>query len=108
VSERRIGVRAEQKRRWDSDNKRPCPECGDRSIWRNRDRCRVCWLDAKRARRDELRSRIAEMWTDGVSVRDIAERLDATVGAINVELTRMRADGWDVPPRRAGWKWSAA
>lgn len=96
--ERRIGRRADQKRRWDRENGGTCA-CGARRKWNAR-QCKSCRNRDKREGRERRRRAIAEMWERGASCRQIAAAMDSTPGSINVEVQRMRADGWDLAFRR--------
>jgi len=46
-------------------------------------------------------AKIAEMWNAGAGGEQIAAALGTTSGCVWSTLHRMRAQGWDVPPRRA-------
>lgn len=48
------------------------------------------------------RIRLAEMWRDGESMKQIASSFGVTPPAINTQIVRMRATKWDVPRRT--WK----
>lgn len=47
------------------------------------------------------RSRILELWDEGLSMREIAERVGSTTGTVSTELSQMRASGVEVPRRQA-------
>jgi DNA-binding CsgD family transcriptional regulator len=96
--DRRIGARAEQKRRWDRENKPPCPQCGE-PMARGYERCARCRREADAAAVDERRREILRRWLAGESHRQIAAALGTSAPTIQVELVRMRQDGWDAPRR---------
>lgn len=61
--------------------------------------CRDCHdevVAVGQAMRDE---RIAELWAQGRTLREIASELDSTPSSIGVALCRMRTNGWDLPYR---------
>ena len=92
-NEQRVGARAEQKRRWDRDNRPVCatPGCTNR-IARHSHRCMECHVR-------EVVRRIQALWEDGVSTREIARQLNTTEGTISVDIQRMRRRGWNLPMR---------
>lgn len=45
---------------------------------------------------------IQEMWLRGAKTPEIANAIGGTVGALRVEMHRMRRDGWDLPYRNLG------
>jgi transposase len=97
--------RAAQKRAWAEHHyRRPCAACGALmgvGVHRKGSTlCRTCWVASENARTHRRRERIALMWNAGASVSRIARALDTTSNTINVEIDRMRKDGWDVPHRR--------
>src|SRR3954447_12228661 len=98
--ERRVGTRAEQKRRWDRENRRLCG-CGA-LMSRHAAVCRSCEEAIRRAGRDQRRARIAQLWNEGASLVEIAEALATTRSTIGVEMQRMRRAGIDLPYRRKG------
>lgn len=93
-----MGVRAEQKRRWDRENKQRC-DCG-RLKWRGEARCQRCAHERKRAARDGRYRRIEVMWNDGASLNEIASALHTTRGTISFHMAVMRREGWKLPYRR--------
>jgi hypothetical protein len=101
MSERRVGKRGEQKRRWDLENRRPCVDCGG-LVYRPHARCARCRDIARRTQREQRRIRIAALWNDGATLRGIAEALDSTPPSIGVEMAAMRKAGWALPYRRTG------
>lgn len=62
--------------------------------------CHECDMRGRQTKADVRRTRIAEMWTAGYSMKDIAEVIGTTTNALGGELVRMRAAGWDLPFRR--------
>jgi DNA-binding NarL/FixJ family response regulator len=93
--------RKEYWRRW-NDKHRPVCACGA-LCGNNRTRCRECWHRDRREARQSRRERIAEMWADGMTVRQIAAALDSTTNSIGAEMVTMRQEGWDLPYRYAGY-----
>jgi hypothetical protein len=76
----------------------PCDRCGaQRSRRGSRSGlCQQCAGSDREAARDTRRARIAELWEAGASYRAIGEALGAPWQSIQVELVRMRRDGWTV------------
>lgn len=76
-----------------------CVECGGPmgiNKKRRDGRCRKCVVAQK-----EHNWRIVQrMWRDGASCQEIADALGWTVNHTNVQMTRMRKAGWDLPYRR--------
>lgn len=97
-SDRRVGARAEQKRRWDREQRHPCSECGE-PAWGVTGRCQGCHRRHLGQQRTNRRTEIQRLWAEGRKLREIAAAMDSTQGAIGVEITKMRADGWDLPHR---------
>lgn len=94
--ERRVGKRAEQKRRWDLENRRVCA-CGELAWHERCDKCRKA--DVRRER--DLRFRAIELaWNDGLSMKEIAALLGTSVNSLSVSFAAMRKeDRWNVPHR---------
>ncbi|HTE59686.1 MAG TPA: sigma factor-like helix-turn-helix DNA-binding protein [Solirubrobacteraceae bacterium] len=66
--------------------------------------CWDCTQTAHENVRAERRRLIAELWREGLPVREIAAKVGAAnANVVGVEMARMRNTGWDLPPRRAGW-----
>jgi hypothetical protein len=63
------------------------------------DLCSGCEIQARRERREERRSLIASCWAAGMTLREIAARLDSTVKSVGTDVSTMRRDGWDLPYR---------
>lgn len=82
-----------------------CADCGKvraGAKWDAYERCDECERESrKRARRARCQE-IERLWNEGLSLREIAERLDSTVSSIGGTLTRMRDEGWNVPLRHHG------
>jgi transposase len=106
--------RAAAKLAWQHAHRMACPNCGDSmglgSSMKSKqtETCRRCRFTKLRSERETRRSRIAAMWNAGKTATEIAEALDSTPGSISVELTRMRHDGWSVPPHYAARREAAA
>jgi transposase-like protein len=102
---------AGQRRRFCSDNCRKrdseirvrsgvCATCGARVSLKERyDRCRPCYLRAEHDRVDARAQRIVAWWAEGLSIREIGERLGRTANYVNVEINRLRSAGYDLPFR---------
>lgn len=96
--------RRDYKRAWGRENDRsPCPECGKPmgvgSARKGVDRCWDCYLAAERRRVDERARLIVAWWHDGLSLKEIARRLDWSVNHLGEELDRLRGRGYDLPYR---------
>lgn len=82
----------------------PCPKCG-RAIRNQRQQCLNCYRSEQKRERFERWARIATLWAEGVPMRDICPQVNRlTVNSLKVEMDRMKKAGWNLPPRRAGWK----
>lgn len=98
--EKRVGVRAEQKRRWDEEARHPCATVGcEKTVAYNRTRCMACRAAADRERRDERRREIQRRWQRGESLKGIARALGTSANSIQAAIYGMRRDDWDVPYR---------
>lgn len=73
-------------------------ECG-KTKFKYADRCQHCEDKTRRDRRQERRHEIADAWHMGLTLKEIAVRLDSTANALSVEMAGMRKDGWDLPKR---------
>ncbi len=68
-------------------------------------RCVVCTPRAAAARagwtaiRDAHYHEVQRLWRAGLTMREIAARMDTTKPTVGTWLYRMRRDGWDVPYR---------
>lgn len=45
------------------------------------------------------REKIAELWREGLTLKQIAAELSSTANAIGTDIARMRAAGYDLPYR---------
>lgn len=67
-------------------------------------RQRLIWAGVLKPKRGPARAEreatIARCWRAGASYEEIAEALDSTPASIQVAVSRMRHDGWDMPRRR--------
>lgn len=64
--------------------------------------CRECERDVRTVGRAMREERIAEMWEQGLRLREIAAALGSTVPSIGASMSKMRDRGWDLP-RRNNW-----
>jgi hypothetical protein len=71
--------------------------CGNR-IYDGGGECGRCAVTTSHRARCE---RIAALWHDGATIAAIADDIGSTPGSVGVDIHRMRADGWDLPYRRA-------
>lgn len=94
TSEQRVGDRAEQKRRWDRENRHMCIDCGAKTGCHTAPSHaeKRCW-DCEQIRRRQGRVEIARLYNEGLSIRVIAERVGTTVNSVGTNLTRARKDG---------------
>lgn len=100
TSERRIGKRAEQKRR--DDHKRygrndTCV-CGQPKMTRS-EFCPGCRREILAEQHRERCSYIHSCWHAGMTLAEIANGLESTANSIGTEMAHMRRDGWDLPKR---------
>lgn len=97
-AETRVGKRAEQKRRWDRDNRDHCA-CGAIK-WRKHERCRSCEDERRVGLALERRREVQRRWLEGQTLIEIASAMDTTVNALATLMVHMRQAGWDLPYRR--------
>lgn len=76
----------------------PCLRCGEPC---RGELCIPCrrekWTEERTARFD----RLAALWSEGLSMEQIAGEFDTTVNSLGGLINRARAAGWDLPLRRA-------
>lgn len=98
MSERRIGRRGEQKRRWDREhaNDGVCSQCsGNMSRGHNGGTCRRCTSEG----REHNLIALEAMWADGLSLREIGAHFGWTLNHVSAEMGRARREGRDLPHR---------
>ena len=95
MSERRIGKRAEQKRRWDRENRSRC-KCGA-FMSRGRDRCLDCYQQERAESQFARWDRIAALSNEGKSLAEIAVELETKAISISHDMTLARKARWDMP-----------
>lgn len=84
-----------------------CPDCGGpltkQAIWPRVTRCRDCYHAACREAHRERDEQIVKWWNDdGLSLREIAERLGWSVNHVQQEIWRLRYRyGYYLAPRRS-------
>jgi hypothetical protein len=66
--------------------------------------CRNCYIAGHERERHERWARVAELWADGLSLKEIALAVGKKPAGLESDMTRMRNAGWDLPYRRKGWK----
>lgn len=99
TGDRRVGARAEQKRRWDREHTHvPCPACGA-PMTRNSTVCKGCWTGPRAEARERRWARIESLWAAGLSMTRIAEDMGYSRGHLGGEMATMRAAGRNVPHR---------
>lgn len=89
--------------RSDPTNLKPCSSCGGPTgsfIWAG-EQSDVCWSCLLKRREARWRL-IAIWWSQGLTYRQIGERLGWTPAAAGMEVHRMREAGWNLPGRRPG------
>lgn len=91
----------ERKRRWDREHYRGTCPCGNRTIRPQHGYCGPCSHEMTSVGGAMRRERIHAMWHEGLSLREIAERMGTTLNSIGVTIDRMRRTGWDMPYRYA-------
>lgn len=94
MPDRRTGARAEQKRRWDRENRPRCG-CGQPMAPRSA----MC-SDCDQAARAAYRRMIEEMWAEGMTSRQIATALGWTMPHPGPHISTLRARGYNLPHRR--------
>ena len=92
------------KRAWENEHDRgECPCGATLGVGARRHGikvCRDCFDEMRAVGTAMRRERIAEMWARGLKQREIAAEIGTTRPTISVEMSRMRAAGWDLPLRR--------
>jgi hypothetical protein len=90
------------KRKWERENYRgECASCGGDTSRPAYDRCVRCERERVRQQRVERAERIADLWAQGMTIKQIAPEVGMTPGSLNIEMTRIRQDGLvDLPLRR--------
>lgn len=82
-----------------------CGECGapmgEGSKWRGGRLCADCLETSREARRDEAAADIERLWAEGISMREMAERLGYSAGFMSVKINRLRRAGYRLPYRQA-------
>lgn len=92
---RRVGARAEVKRRWDREH-RPLCECGQ-PMGRGAERC----CDCQRADKAAYRRLVEDMWAEGMTARQIAGALGWKCANPNQYIVVLRnRQGYNLPHRR--------
>lgn len=92
---RRVGGGHESSYRARLEGRTEVCECG--GFTRPGEPCGICQIHAGAERR---RERIARLWRQDLTAPEIAAIIGSTANSVGVEITRMRADGWDLPFRR--------
>lgn len=102
-----------RKRAGDDRGRAVCTRCGSscgaRTAWSNAAEaygrrsglCGSCRAVVEAERVAERARQIEAWWSDGLTLREIAERLGWSIGHLKVELFRLREDGYDLPYRYA-------
>lgn len=93
--------RAAAKRAWENEhNRRACP-CGA-LMGARADVCRACHDEMVAVGRAMREEQIAELWSQGYKLREIAAALDSNKDSVRCAMAKMRRSGWDLP-RRYNW-----
>jgi hypothetical protein len=81
-----------------------CEDCGvdlgQGSKWRGAHRCITCHQLHLAERVDNRARKIVEWWAQGLTVKEIAARLDWSFERVSVEFHQLRKLGYDLPYRR--------
>lgn len=98
--------RAPARRAWENEHDRGVCACGATMAVGTRRRgfevCRDCYEETMAVGTAMRCERIAELWSRGLTQREIAAELHSTPSSINTTMARMRRSGWDLP-RRYNW-----
>ena len=96
------------KRQWENAQRALCPGCGEpmgagsaMPSRQDRELCRKCCFQAKEEAREGRDQLIALLWNRGLTLAEIADRLDSTTNSIGVAVNRLRDEGYELPYRRA-------
>lgn len=76
-----------------------CPNCGGNKSPRSV-LCSECRHQQTDAEREERWSTIERLWAEGLSLKEVAARMNTTANSMGGEFVRMRAAGRDLPKRR--------
>lgn len=101
-------------RKWCSENCRKraheneivgaCKDCGRgmprRWVYDERQRCRECYLASSERRMEARAQIIADMWQDGLLIREIADAMGWEMSHMQVEFDRIRRRYPDLLPYR--------
>jgi transposase len=82
-------------RQYAASHKRECPSCGGEMTRGTTGICKACIDERVHARG----LRVEELWAEGLSRSEIADRLGVTVNQLSVELHQFRERGYRLPYR---------
>jgi ribosomal protein S27E len=95
------------KRIWSREQRVVCSDCGREagtySKYKGVLRCQECENARRRRKRARRAHRIETWWAEGLTLREIAERLGTSKNAVGVTIHGLRAEGFDLPYRRPGY-----
>lgn len=96
-----------RKRKCEESHRASCIDCGDSlsagSAWKGRLRCQPCWSEFAWEQHADRDRQIEEWWNEGLSLREIGERLGWTEKHLTVEIHRLREAGYNLPYRHRGY-----
>lgn len=100
-STRRSNARRRQaKQAWEDEYYHgDCIWCGGLTRRPSYEFCEPCWTTIRALVRDANLNEIARRWRDGQTARQIAEALGWDHLSVHVQVSRMRAEGRDLPIR---------
>jgi len=89
------------KRAWEREHyKGTCERCGGPTGKRHRERlCWSCWVEQEQERVRLRAEQIVAWWAEGLTLREIGERLGWSKGHLSMEMHRLRGKGYDLPYR---------
>lgn len=100
-----------RKRRHENACRASCPDCGAPMRAGSGypkgapKRCRSCNDLIGRTQVDERAQKFEKWWAEGLSLKEIAKRLNRSIGYVHMEMDRLRSKGYDLPYRyRPGTK----
>lgn len=112
INRRDNARRGPEKREWEDRNRASCEDCGgplamgssNPSHMGPSGKCSKCWRLSEAERIDSCSRRIEAWWHQGLTLREIAERLGKKPEAMSVEINRLRKRGYRLPYRRMNKK----
>lgn len=101
-TDRRFCSRLCSQRQWVRGGQ--CIDC-DATVGRNSARCHECRMRKAERERTNRWTQIQRLWNEGLPLKEIALAVGLkNANTLGVTMARMKHAGWDLPPRRTGWR----